>query len=142
MFVVIQPIAQRWFFVKTLRPLCHLCAPRRLPYCLGVRPYLYCCTPHQLAHVLFENCSSRSVVHELAVSARFHESGAGQFLQMVRDRSLPHRETTAQATTANFRLGCDVLEYLEPARIGQRFRDPLKLVDVHSSDSPDCTIDR
>ena len=45
-------------------------------------------------------------------------------------------DARSELIRANLRLGCDVLENLEPARIGQRFRDPLKLINIHSSNSP------
>ena len=50
---------------------------------------------------------------------------------MVRDGCLPDRKTVAEPAAANLSLFRDVFEYLEAARIGQCFGDPLELLCVH-----------
>jgi len=62
---------------------------------------------------------------------------------MMGDRRLANRETSAQTLASNFRLLRDVLEYLEPSRVGERLRDPLELVSIHEQPySTGSTIDR
>jgi hypothetical protein len=87
--------------------------------------------PAQLCHVSFEYGRTGSVVHELPILPGLDQTSARELLQMMRDRGLADGKTSAQGTTAHLRLFRDVLENLEPSRIGQRFRDALKLLGVH-----------
>jgi hypothetical protein len=50
---------------------------------------------------------------------------------MVRDGRLPDWKAPTQALTPHLRPLRDVLENLEAARVGQRFRNALKLIGVH-----------
>ena len=122
------------------RPFTHRCrAPRRL----GAARYRSsarspCCPrrlnhhpPTQLRHVRFENGRTSSVVDELPVASRFDQSGACQFLQVMGDRRLSNRETTAQALAPDFGLLGDVLQDFEAARISKRLGDALELLGVH-----------
>jgi hypothetical protein len=47
---------------------------------------------------------------------------------MVRDGGLPDRKATAEPLASNLALPGDVLQDLEPARVGERFRDSLELL--------------
>jgi hypothetical protein len=49
----------------------------------------------------------------------------------MRDSCLPDRKAPAQPLAADLGLLRDVLEDLEPSRIGQRFGDPLELLGLH-----------
>ena len=49
---------------------------------------------------------------------------------MVRDSRLPHGKAAAEPLAADFALPRDVLEDLEPARVGEGFRDSLELLGV------------
>ena len=55
---------------------------------------------------------------------------------MVRDSRLPYGKTTTQALTAHFGLPRDVLENLEPPRIGKRLGNALELLSVHELPYP------
>jgi hypothetical protein len=89
--------------------------------------------PPQLRHVRIEYGGARSIIHELPVATRFHEPSARQLLQVVRNRCLADGKTPAKPPTPYLRLLRDVLENLEATRIGQRFRDALKLLAVHAT---------
>jgi hypothetical protein len=52
---------------------------------------------------------------------------------VVRDRGLSDREAPAQTLAPNFGLRRDVFENLNPARVGERFRDSLELLSIHGT---------
>lgn len=89
---------------------------------------LYRHPPPKLRHVPLEDRGAGPVVHELTVAPRLDQPGARQFLEMVRDGRLAHRETTAEPLAADLALPRDVLQDLEASRVGQRFRDSLELL--------------
>jgi hypothetical protein len=84
--------------------------------------------PSQLFHVRVENGWARAVVYELTVPPGFDETGAGQLFQVMGDGRLSDGETPAQRSASHLRLLGDMLQNLESSRIGQRLRDPLKLL--------------
>jgi len=88
-------------------------------------------SPTQFVHVRVKNRSARSIVYELPVAPGFHQTGACQLLEMMRDRRLSDGKASAQTPTSNLGLLRDVLENLEPSRIGQRLCDPLELLGIH-----------
>ena len=49
----------------------------------------------------------------------------------MRDRRLTDRKASAQVAATDFRLLGNVLENLEPPRIGQCLGDPLELLGIH-----------
>lgn len=84
--------------------------------------------PAELRHVPLEHGGPNSIKHELPVAAGLHQSGARQLLEVMRDGRLPHRKAAAESLAPDLALPRDVLEDLEPPRVGERFRDSLELL--------------
>jgi hypothetical protein len=84
--------------------------------------------PSQLVHVRVEYRWTRAIVYELAIPPGFDETGAGQLFQVMRNGRLSDGETPAKRSATHLRLLRDMLQNLEPSRIRQRLRDPLKLL--------------
>jgi len=88
-------------------------------------------SPAELRHVPLEHGGPDSIKHELPVTPRFYQASARQLLQVVRDRCLSDREAAAQPAAPHFGLLGDMLQDLEPSRIGESFGNSLELLGVH-----------
>ena len=87
----------------------------------------------ELRHVRFQNRRPGPVKNELPVPTRLDQPGARQLLQVVRDGRLAHWEAAAEPLAPHLALSRDVLEDLEPSRVGERLCDSLELLGFQGS---------
>lgn len=89
--------------------------------------------PAELRHVSFEHGRPDSIEHELPVTTRLDQPRACQLLQVMRDRRLSNRKAAAEPLAPDLALPRDVLEDLEPSRVGERLCDSLELLGFQGS---------